>query len=208
MKYAAVIVETRDLVGLCPIIDSHLKFLDDDWDLVFMGSPVNEKTIEKNYPNAIFHNLNVINISTEQYNKFLTSENFWESLAEYDRVLIFQHDSMLFRKGIDQFLEWDYVGAPWGHFHQLGGNGGLSIRNPKMMLEVCRKYKYNALAHGNEDVYFCKHLQLIGGKIAPKDIAMQFSVETIFFPKPIGMHAADKYLTREQINEILEQTKS
>lgn len=205
MKYAAVIVETRDLVGLCPVIDNHLKFIPNDWDLCLFGSAQNEDTMAKNYPKAHYFDISVQKLTVERYNHVLTSKEFWEFLSEYERVLIFQHDSRLLRTGIEQFLKWDYIGAPWGHFNLLGGNGGLSIRNPKVMLEIVNRYKYNNVIHGNEDVYFCKHLPNVGGKIAPRDIAMQFSVETIFFPKPIGIHAAEKYLKKEEYETILQQ---
>lgn len=205
MKYAAVIVETRDLVGLCPVIDNHLNFIPKDWDLVVFGSAQNEMTINKNYPEAIYFDISCEKLTAEKYNSILTSKGFWDFLQEYDRVLIFQHDSKLLRAGIEQFTKWDYIGAPWGHFTMLGGNGGLSIRNPQKMRDIIGRYKYNSVLHGNEDVYFCKHLPLVNGKIAPRDIAMQFSVETIFFPKPIGIHAAEKYLKREEYETILKQ---
>lgn len=205
MKYALVILETRDLVGLCPVIDNHLKFTPKDWDLVVFGSAQNEQTLEKNYPKAIHYDVACTNLTADKYNQILTSKYFWEFLLPYDRVLIFQHDSKLLREGIEQFIKWDYIGAPWGHFNLIGGNGGLSIRNPQKMLEVVMKYKYHAPAHGNEDVYFCKHLPMVGAKIAPRDIAMQFSVETIFFPKPIGIHAADKHLKKEEYESIIKQ---
>lgn len=205
MKYALAIVETRDLVGLCPIIDNHLKYTPKDWDLVVFGSALNEQTLEKSYPKAIHYDISTTKLTTQKYNEVLTSAAFWENLLEYERVLIFQHDSKLLRNGIEQFVKWDYVGAPWNHFNLLGGNGGLSIRNPKNMLEIANRYKYNSVIHGNEDVYFCKHLPLVSAKIAPRDIAMQFAVETIFFPKPIGLHAAEKHLSRNEYEMILKQ---
>ncbi|MES2395660.1 MAG: DUF5672 family protein [Bacteroidota bacterium] len=204
-KYAAVIVETRDLIGLCPVIDNHLKFIPQDWELVVFGSALNEQSLAKNYPKANFFDISCTNLTEQKYNEVLASADFWQFLAEYDRVLIFQHDSLLLREGIENFIDWDYIGAPWGHFNLLGGNGGLSIRNPKKMLEIINRYKYSPVLHGNEDVYFCKHLPLVNGKIAPRDIAMQFSVETIFFSKPIGIHAADKHLKKSEYEFILKQ---
>lgn len=201
-KYALVIVETRELPNLCAIIDNHLDYVPNYWDLIFLGSSLNEGLIRKNYPFAKFVNLNLPYISPSAYNSILTNVNFWEELLYYNRVLIFQHDSKLLRSGIENYLKYDYVGAPWKHINLLGGNGGLSIRNPKLMRDVCNRYVYFEPIDGNEDIYFCKHLPSVGGVIAAKEEAMKFSVETIFYPTPIGIHAPEKYLSEFELNII------
>ena len=55
---------------------------------------------------------------------------------------------------IEDFLKYDYVGAPWIHLPNMnGGNGGFSLRKKSKMLEIISKNKYN---NENEDVYFSK----------------------------------------------------
>lgn len=203
MTKGAVIVESRD-GNVEEIIHNHFKFLSDDWGLTFFGTKQNEERVRNYFPSVNFvvlpesvsNNLNAL-----QYNNLLTSRYFW-TYVPYEKVLIFQHDSKLLRAGIDGFLEWDFCGAPWGHFNMLGGNGGLSIRTKQKMLDVIDYVQFNFKAHGNEDVYFCKYLPFVNGSIAPRDIAMKFSVETIFYATPIGVHAADKYLSKKQLDSI------
>lgn len=70
---------------------------------------------------------------------FLTKPWFWEHFSSADRVLLFQADSILCTKSsthVDDFLEYDLVGAPIAPRFGVGYNGGLSLRNPKLMLEI------------------------------------------------------------------------
>lgn len=72
---------------------------------------------------------------------FLTRPWFWEQFESAGRVLVFQADSVVCGnsgKSIDDFLEWDLVGAPVAPQYGVGYNGGLSLRNPKLVLEVVR----------------------------------------------------------------------
>lgn len=213
MRKCALIIETRPQV-IRKIIDNHFNYLDESWELFVFGTKKVEQEIEAYFSyNMDFQNMVHFsrlpqeycdNFSMSKYNKLLTSKEIWEILysRDFDKVLTIQEDSKLLRKGVDSFLNWDWCGSPWGHFNLLGGNGGLSIRSVEKMLDVIDKFPYREKEHGNEDVYFCKHLPKVGGKIAPKEIAMTFGVETIFYPTPIGVHAPEKYLTKQQLESI------
>ena len=186
----AVIVDNRLTDSeLSNIVDAHLAFLH-GW------SCVSHRTEWIKTPH--------------DYNTFLTSEQFWNPLQQFERVLIFQHDTKILRKGIDEFLEWDYVGAPWKHDapwargDRKGGNGGLSLRCPKKALSLIRNTPYRHW-FGNEDVYFTHHLEQVDGKIAPFEICNKFSCETVFQLGTFGCHAIDKHLTDQQVNLILNQ---
>lgn len=171
MTKAAIIIENRPIPGLEEIILAHEKMLPLDWQVWHI----------KNEP-----------ISTmDDYNKLLTSKRFWRNMP--DKVLIFQHDSMLLREGIEEFLEWDYVGAPW-QFQEHGGNGGLSLRDSKAMMTVLDKFEWDN-TQGNEDVFFCNRLKELGMKLAPREVCSKFSCESIFQLRTLGAHAIDKWLT-------------
>lgn len=181
MKYCAVIVENR--FDVSKIVEDHKKFLPESWEVKVLQP--NIKTIA-------------------DYNKLLTSISFWESLLDYDRVLIFQHDSALLKKGIEKFKKWDYIGAPW-KFQEHGGNGGLSLRNPKAMVECIKKQQWNP-SLGNEDVYFCNLLvKMPEFKLADRNACRKFSCETIFQLGTLGYHAIEKYLTEDQVEKIKHQ---
>lgn len=196
----AVIVDSRPIDP--KIIDAHMKHLP-GWELFLFIQPNSIHLKEKyNCRAAICPPIRSLN----DYNKFMTSPLTWEHLQEYERVLIFQQDSMILRDGIEEFLEWHYVGAPWRWQQEpkFGGNGGLSLRNPKKCLTLT-KQKAWSVAHGYEDVYFTNHLSEVGGKVAPYEVCRRFSCETMFELGTLGYHAIDKHLSTEEVRQIKRQ---
>lgn len=200
---AAVIVETRP-IQLKGCLQRHLNFLPDFQPFIFTTTRNRTYfTSEADGYGAYFYYIKDTSPFTDRtYNELLTSLEFWNCFKDYERVLIFQHDSGILREGIDEFMQWDYVGAPW-RFQNHGGNGGLSLRNPKKMIEVINTRKYHSNL-GNEDVYFCNIMK----DIAPREVCIKFSVESIYMLGTLGYHAIDRYLTKEQVNYILNQYKN
>ena len=93
--------------------------------------------------NAVFPGYKKVNFSpkyfesTRTYNKLLLSSKFYKKFLEYEFILIYQLDALVFS---DTLLDWceagyDYIGAPWmisSHLPWLNevivGNGGFSLR--------------------------------------------------------------------------------
>jgi len=209
MKLAAVIVETRSIPSLPEIISNHLKFLPENTQLIIYNGPDTEY-LQNSFPEALFSS--ILQYTSEildiyNYNKLLTSEQFWQPLCKWHRVLIFQSDSMLLKYGIEQFYQYDYVGAPWAWNNDYCGNGGLSLRNPKIMLEIINKHPRQDLL--NEDHFVCKQMfENKIGNLAPIEVAEKFSVEAKYKLGTFGYHAIDKWLNTEQCNKIKNQYKT
>lgn len=201
---AAIIVEGRYYPNLREIVNNHVKFLPNDTDVFIFDGSIHTKTsfisADKNY---FVEGINIISLN--EYNALLTNPTFWDKFTNYNRVLIFQTDSMILRKGIEEFYDYDFIGAPFP-FQKHGCNGGLSLRNPKTMRLICEKHPYIPQALGNEDVYFSNimHDKSIG-ILAPREICSKFSVESLFTLETFGYHAIEKYLTPDQCKEIKEQ---
>jgi hypothetical protein len=177
MKVAAIIIDDRDKVAQ-KAINEHIDFLPDDWIVVHQKPP---------YAGGVYYIK-----SAQVYNNILTHPLFWKG-CDFDRVLVFQHDSGLLKKGIEKFLEWDFIGSWIDHIPGCM-NGGLSIRNPKLMYEICVKHPYKGMAvHGNEDIYFCNEMRKLGIKMPDKETCNKFAVETEFALGSVGYHAIDKY---------------
>lgn len=205
MKLAAIIVETRVLKDLVEIInEKHMKFLPEGTDLIIYHSYENESFVKEKFPNAILRNLGNAPMMMRDYNYFLINKTFWTALHNYDRVLIFQHDSRLLRTGIEEFYPYDYVGSPWV-FQNHGFNGGLSLRNPKVMGDICGRFAYSGIE--NEDIYFSnimvKYPTLY--KLAPREVGLKFGVEAVYALGSLGIHAPWKWLKISQVKEILNQ---
>ena len=93
----------------------------------------------------------------------------------------------------DEFLLYDYVGAPWdspwdryvGCSVNRVGNGGFSLRSKKLMTMVS---KHNGWYNGiePEDAWICQRCYVdlcrCGIKFAPFDVARRFSIEA-----PVGL---------------------
>lgn len=194
------IVETRVIPNLAELINDHLKFIPKDWELTIYCSKQNRHLLKGLTREArVFYLKDKFTI--HDYNRLFKSVKFWDSLP-YEKVLIFQTDSMLLKTGIEGFLEWDYVGSPWT-FQEHGGNGGLSLRSVEIMRFICANHFFS---DRNEDVLFCNIMKSYNiGKLAPREVCKRFSCEAIFELNTIGYHAIEKYLTKEQCFEIINQ---
>ena len=79
------------------------------------------------------------------YSRLLLKKKFYRAFAEYEYILIYQLDCLVFANNLEDFCRkgWDYVGAPWlkdtedpeKGFSEVG-NGGLSLRRVQRALEV------------------------------------------------------------------------
>jgi hypothetical protein len=151
--------------------------------------------------------LDINNLTPSQYSELLTTTKFWENLKG-TKILLYQEDTMLFKNNIDEFLKYDYVGAPWPKNQDDNlygvGNGGFSLRTKSKMIQCIKKVKPENLILGNstkrymkytnstfvpEDVYFSKSLiENKIGKVAKRNVAIKFSQETQKSKSPLGGH--------------------
>src|ERR1043165_1214123 len=203
MNCGLVIIETREIPDIRDVVLNHIEFT--KWPVTFFHGNENEEQVKNELSglDVRFINSGIALFDMQEYNRLLTSTWFWNEIS-YDKVLIFHHDSRLLRHGIKEFLSWDYVGAPW-IFQEHGGNGGLSIRSKSAMLRVFGQSPYIP-QYGNEDVYFCNAMHVNPDyNLAPRTVCEKFACETIFKLGTLGLHAIDRYLTKEQVEEIIYQ---
>lgn len=161
-------------------------------------------------------------LTSEGYNHFIAT-NLYKYLAT-DFCIIVQPDGFLLNANqwTDEFLEYDYIGAPWPadlvdsvlvnkyHLPPRGspwiGNGGFSLRSRRILQEVS-KFPWPG---GLEDNLFCfdlrNHLESIGMKYPSIELGSKFSMECplvpgtdrhllpIDFSKHFGFHGLYPYL--------------
>jgi hypothetical protein len=79
------------------------------------------------------------------YNRLVMTEEFYKAFSDYEYILIYQLDCLVFASNLEEWCrkDWDYVGAPWLNSVDdpaqgfLGvGNGGLSLRRVTSALAV------------------------------------------------------------------------
>jgi hypothetical protein len=152
--------------------------------------------------------LDIDNLTTSEYSKLLMTENFWNKFTG-KKLLLYQEDTYLFNGNINNFLEYDYVGASWPinqDDNSYGvGNGGFSLRDRDKMIECIKKINpnkdiilgkstINFMKNSNnyhipEDVFFSKSMIDFNiGNVAKRNIANKFSQETQNCESVIGGH--------------------
>ena len=221
----AVFIEFRILPHIEFLIRNAIDKLGENWSHTIICGNINYESIceiVKGLDIKIIK-LDHDNLNQATYSKLLGSLEFW-NLIVGEKVLIHQEDSCIFKYNINEFLQWDYIGAPWNHdvYKDLKvGNGGFSLRSKSIMKQVINKipikqYKSKHLVYDKEmaicpeDVYFtCNMYEHKIGKIAPFEIAKLFSTESINEINSLGGHqfwlSDDKWIDRLQYNNITTQ---
>ena len=127
--------------------------------------------------------------SIEAYNRLMLSPDFYRRFQNYEYILIYQLDAFVFSDQLSYFcnLGYDYIGAPWLHgifnyidsAHYLWhvGNGGLSLRRVESFIRILEDRKpLQGEQIKNEDLFFSSIVD-DQFKVAPMEIALQFSFE-------------------------------
>ena len=165
-KYSAIIIEPRNHPALEFVLNNFTTNLNDDWGFViFYGNlnydyVINIVTKIPNYYNRIkLININIDNLTIDMYNDLLKNINLYEYIPT-ETFLIFQTDTLInpkYKDLIYEFINYDYVGAPWIFNNQVG-NGGLSLRKKSKMIDIIQTKKYyleinNELFELNRQIY-------------------------------------------------------
>ena len=211
LEKEAVLIEYRCFPHLEFLIRNTILKLGEEWSHTIICGTNNYYFI-KLMCEKISSNIKIIltefkNLNQSTYSQFLTTEEFWNNFIG-EKILLYQEDSCLFKKNINDFLEWDYIGAPWpltqNDTENSVGNGGFSLRSKKCMLEVIKTIslektifnsstldymKNSKMSNGPEDVYFSLNMQVYNiGKVANFSTAFNFSSESIYNPNSLGGH--------------------
>ena len=235
-KYESVLIEFRQFPHIEFLIRNTIFKLGPKWKHTIVCGNYNYNFIKKiveSIDRDLTSKINIIHINVSFVNRTLycslmTSKHFWEQFSG-DKILIYQEDTCIFKNNIDDFIEYDYIGAPWPknqNDNSLNvGNGGFSLRSRKSMIEVIETVDPNDLKMSlntknyivrselncvPEDIYFST--SMIDNKIGVVSTwndARKFSQESIESSDPFGGHcfwnANDKHkiislLTSKQTN--------
>ena len=197
-KYTAVIIEPRKHAALPFVLDNFLKNLSNKWNIIIFHGSLNNEYVNDIIDKQLYDykdristiNLNINNLKPSEYS-FLFKQYFFYNKIPTETFLVFQTDTIIFEKNkelINDFLKYDYVGAPWKTsvrgINNYVGNGGLSLRKKSKMLEIIKKDMNN---NWNEDVYFSSTDKVKLFKPS-KEEAKLFSVEQLFSKVTFGTH--------------------
>ncbi len=181
------------------------------------------------YPDIEYVPIKPMNL--EEFNKTMIED--LHKHFETTHCLFVQADSFVvnYKLWKDEFLKYDYIGAPWSDELVINenlvlnvkknpvGNGGFSLRSRKL-LRTTAKIDYDSLKFPlkSEDVVICHYLydKMIeeGIKFAPPKLAAQFSIENVnnlygqnlnsvfgFHGKHLRNHFLKKYVLSQVVKE-------
>lgn len=145
------------------------------------------------------------NLDRQTYSALMTSPTFWKTVRGRRKILVFQTDAVFCPKSpysLLEFVKYDYIGSDWGRLRPEGitvdgGNGGLSLRDWPKTIDALERFPPSEW-HGQEDTYFCFHLDLIG-TVGKGEAPAQFGTQFNFLYKSFGAHKTDKLHWTKQI---------
>lgn len=155
-----------------------------------------------------FNVVQIPKLDYKQYNEFVAMK-LWE-YVDTDYVLLVQNDGYITdaSQWTDEFLKWDYIGAPWPPQTQYTaqgeeirvGNGGFSLRSRKLLRAphiLGFEFTDKGTGFWHEDGFLCVHyrkeLEEQGIKFAPVEIAARFSTE-LTVPETVKSFGKHKYI--------------
>ena len=185
---------------------------------------------KQKYPDIEYVSIPPLN-SVDDYNEIIFQD--LHKYFETSHCLIVQSDSFVVNSNLwkEEFLKFDYIGAPWSNKIQVNpnlvlhlekntvGNGGFSLRSHKLA-ETTAKINFNSLKFPlkSEDIIICHYLykEMLnnGIRFAPPELAAQFSMENVnhlygqdvnsvfgFHGKHLREYFLKKYILRQSIEE-------
>ncbi|KAK3322391.1 hypothetical protein B0H66DRAFT_574602 [Apodospora peruviana] len=187
----ALLIENRPFPILAPLMLHFISVVPPDWRFRFMGSLESVEAINKSVAiqehvaagklDLTYIPSNMTTGSQEEISRFLTTLWLYERVLQpAEHLLIFQTDSILCansRQTLNDFLEYDWVGAPWDPNGQYGGNGGLSLRKVSTIIDILR-HQQRRDGSDPEDVWLTDRLaHRHGAKLANGTVSAGFSGE-------------------------------
>ena len=225
--YTAIIVEPRKHKALSFVLQNFLANLPkEDWSFIifhgnknldYINNILQKDIIEMERSRITLINLQVDNLTPSEYSDMFKRENFYDNIPS-ETFLVFQTDTMIFDKHrhiIYEFLDYDYVGAPWKMSFEWSkqfnyvGNGGLSLRKKSKMIELIKNIDINIDINmiKNEDMFFSRNQEDIFLKKPEYEIAKRFSIETVFNDITFGCHSPWKWFDHNLFFSVYPEVK-
>lgn len=182
LSKVAVILETRPLPHLVPLILHTIKQLGPEWPFKIYYSSDNGDMVHSD-PEIVAHIGTGKIVAVQTYykfegawswlrvNRYLAHPRLWKHLAPAKKVLFFQSDSTICSKStakIDDFMEYDFIGAPIQaelrpdnetfREGELWMNGGFSIRNRELIKDILdpKKHQWTDTSHDDLGQIYAK----------------------------------------------------
>ncbi|KAI4173003.1 MAG: hypothetical protein LQ346_008492 [Caloplaca aetnensis] len=173
-----------------------------EWQLLYLGSSESLSIVQRNP--AIQHHQtdgklelrlaprNESYGGREQRNRLLTDAAFYkEYLPAAEWLFMYHTDSILCANSpldLNDWLKYDWVGAPWYNYDRWSGGGGLSLRRVSRIKQVL-SFQTRQDDADSEDKWLSDRIKVLPGIKLPKpEVEKSFAVEGTWHEKPMGFH--------------------
>ncbi|KAI2630520.1 hypothetical protein GGS21DRAFT_205669 [Xylaria nigripes] len=200
----ALLIEHRPLAHLVPQILHMIAVVPPDWRFVFIGSNQSVASVGRSYATKHQQAVGKLDLlvlpspweidSKEKVHRVLTDMRFYnEFLPGVEWLLKYEYDSILCANSassLNEWLDWDWAGAPRVEDDRFSGNGGLSIRRVSTIRRVLKfQARYNDTRP--EDEWFGTRLWVLPGAKVAAGKEGQLAVEDQYIPNAMGFHVRD-----------------
>lgn len=129
--------------------------------------------------------------SREAFSEFMVLDLpvYREMLGDF--VLTVQYDGFILDPSAwrQEFLDYDYIGAPWKD--GVVGNGGFSLRSRRLLETLNHLQAELSVVHPEDEIIgrrYRERLEAEGVRFSPLEVARQFSVEDAPYAGSFGFH--------------------
>lgn len=190
-----LILDTRLSLALILVIKNAIDKMP-NFNLMLISTKETINFVEKIFGKISYKvEINKSKINLEEYSKILLDQNIWKKIKE-DRVLIFQSDTIVLRNiSDDEFPKLSMLGPVCVDFENENKfmiNGGFSLRNTKLMMELCTNKIINSSV---EDLFYTEQIRKHYPELIPSiQECNNFAIESIGNKLTAkGIHGTDKY---------------
>ncbi|TGJ72983.1 hypothetical protein EYR41_000103 [Orbilia oligospora] len=201
----ALLIETRPMGHLAPLLLHMITIVPPDWRFLFLGTNESISHLNSSLPvqgherngklDLMLIPENISVAGAEETSQTFTNLWFYDEVLGGNRgvehLLVFQTDSILCANSelsLNDWLQYDWVGAPWNLQDKFGGNGGLSLRKISKIKQVLQ-FQERIPETDPEDLWLIKRIGLLpGANMATARQEAEFSVENVWHSSPMGFH--------------------
>jgi len=118
-----------------------------------------------------------------EHNQFMKTIEYWEMFSA-DKLLHYTPTTSIFKKNIDEFMQYDYISA--SSYYQMG-TGSLNLRTRQTMIDILMNFEN--IDDQSEDMFFSKQMsERAIGNLADKHASFMFSTENANNIESMGGH--------------------
>ncbi|KAL8833359.1 MAG: hypothetical protein Q9170_004312 [Blastenia crenularia] len=196
----AMLVEVNPFGHLTALLLHMIAVVPFEWKFVFVGSKESIARVKKSLPIQEYHNSGKLLLrevpagfdakDNEGMHRMLTHMRFYEEVVDpAEWFLLFRSDTILCAQSnhsLNDWLEYDWVGAPWRLDDRFGGNGALSLRRVSGVKQILR-FQTRLNDSDPSDRWLSMRMGLLpDARMAPASKEAEFSVENVWHDKPMG----------------------